>query len=178
MLLEQFKIINVQDNFKLSRTWRWWTHHLESWHPHIPTYTRIYRHMTDILVYGGIWRVHALNATIKFSYFGIIFWCLIMPAFTTHANYMLCWIQNNENTVQNSLGMYLSYTCHELLYTCHSLVYPDMHQLYFESIFPYLWGSLGCLDLIGGTFQTHCMVFRSRNSINHCSDSDLQIMGI
>ena len=54
----------------------------------------------------------------------------------------------NENTVQNRVGMYLSYTCHELLYTCHSLVYPDMQQLYFESIFPYLWGSLGCLDLI------------------------------
>jgi hypothetical protein len=87
-------------------------------------------------------------------------------------------LKSNENTVQNRLGMYLSYTCHELLYTCHSAVYPDMQQLYFESIFPYLWGSLGCLDLIGGTSQTHCMIFRSRNLINHCSDSELRIMGI
>ena len=53
-----------------------------------------------------------------------------------------------------------------------------MHQPDFESIFPYLWGCLGCLDLIGGTSQTHCMVLRSRNLINHCSDSDLRIMGI
>ncbi len=37
--------------------------------------------------------------------------------------------------------MYLSYTCHKLLYTYHSLVYPVIHQLYFESIFPYLWGT-------------------------------------
>jgi hypothetical protein len=87
-------------------------------------------------------------------------------------------VKSNENTVQIRLGMYLSYTCHEMLYTCQSVVYPDMQQLYFESIFPYLLGSLGCLDLIGGTSQTHCMVFQSRNLINHCSDSDLRIMGI
>ncbi len=34
------------------------------------------------------------------------------------------------------------------------------------------------MDLIGGKSQTHCMVFQSRNLINHCSDSDLRIMGI
>ncbi len=56
--------------------------------------------------------------------------------------------------------------------------YPDMQQLYFESSFPYLWESLGCLDLIGGICQTHCMVFRSRNLTNHCSDSYLRIIGI
>ena len=43
-------------------------------------------------------------------------------------------------------------TWHELLYTGHRLVYPVMHQLCFESIIPYLWGSLGCLDLIGAFF--------------------------
>ena len=74
--------------------------------------------------------------------------------------------------------MYIPYTCHELLYTCHSLAYPVKYQPYFESIFPCFWGSLRYLDLIGGTSQTHCMVFRSLNSINHSSDSDLRIMGI
>ena len=74
--------------------------------------------------------------------------------------------------------MYMPSTWHELLYTGHILVYPVMHQPDFESIFSYLFGSLGCLDLIGGTSQTHCMVLRSRNLINHCSDSDLRIMGI
>ncbi len=69
------------------------------------------------------------------------------------------------------------YTCHKLLYT-HSLVYPVMHQLYFESIFPYLWGSLRYLDLIGSTSQIHCMDFRSQNLMNRCPDSDLRIMGI
>jgi hypothetical protein len=69
-------------------------------------------------------------------------------------------------------------TWHEQLYTGHILVYPVMHQPDFESIFPYLLGSLGCLDLIGGTSQTHCMVFRSLNLINFCLDSDLRIMGI
>jgi len=75
-------------------------------------------------------------------------------------------------------NMYIPYTCHELLYTCHSLAYPVKHQPYFESIFPYFWGSLRYLDLIGSTSQTHCMVFRSLNLINHCLDSDLRIMGI
>ena len=70
-------------------------------------------------------------------------------------------------------NMYMPYTCHELLYTCHSLAYPVKHQPYFESIFPYFWGSLRYLDLIGSTSQTHCMVFRSLNLINHCLDSDL-----
>ena len=53
-------------------------------------------------------------------------------------------------------NMYMPSTWHELLYTCHILVYPVMHQPDFESIFSYLFGSLGCLDLIGGTSQTHC----------------------
>ncbi len=61
-----------------------------------------------------------------------------------------------------------------LQYTCHSLVYPVIHQQYFESIFSYLWGSLGCLNLNGCTSQTHCMGFWSRNLINRCSDSDLR----
>ncbi len=57
---------------------------------HIPSYTVIWRY---ILVYRGIWRVHIHDITIHFSYLGIIFRCLNMPAYTTHANYMLCWIQ-------------------------------------------------------------------------------------
>ncbi len=57
-----------------------------------------------------------------------------------------------------------------ILYTGHRLVYPVMHQPYFESIFPYLWGSLGCLDLIGGTPQTHCMVLQSRNMADSRQD--------
>ncbi len=73
--------------------------------------------------------------------------------------------------------MYIPYTCHELLYTCHNLAYPVKHQPYFESIFPYFWGSLRYLDLIGSTSQTHCMVFRSLDLINHCLGSDLRIMG-
>ncbi len=57
---------------------------------HILAYTVIWRYR---VVYEGIWRVHTNNASIKFSYLGIIFWCLNMPAYTTHANYMICWTQ-------------------------------------------------------------------------------------
>ena len=152
---------------------------LPTWYPdisrHIPSYAVIWRYR---VVYQGVWRVHTNNATIQFSYLGILFWCLNMPAYTTHAIYMICWIQRFWKRISEKNNMYMPSTWHELLYTGHILVYPVMHQPDFESIFSYLLGSLGCLDLIGGTSQTHCMVLRSRNLINHCSDSDLRIMGI
>ncbi len=65
-----------------------------------PWYPTIYRHMTSYDViwrymvgYSSIWRVHTHNNTINFSYMGIFFQCLNMPAYTTHANCMSCWIQ-------------------------------------------------------------------------------------
>ncbi len=45
------------------------------------------------LVYASIWRVYTHNTAINFSYLGIIIRCLNMTAYTTHVNYMLCWIQ-------------------------------------------------------------------------------------
>ncbi len=65
---------------------------------HIPSYNAIWLYM---LVYGDIWRVHKHNATINFSYSGIIFRCLNMPAYTTHENYMLCWIQKLKKHSSN-----------------------------------------------------------------------------
>jgi hypothetical protein len=38
---------------------------------HIPSFTVIWRYR---VVYQGIWRVHTNNATIQFSYLGILFW--------------------------------------------------------------------------------------------------------
>jgi hypothetical protein len=57
----------------------------------------------------------------------------------------------DSKVIKTQLRLDLVNTCHMLLYTCHSLVYPDIHQLYFESIISYLWGSFGCLNLHGCT---------------------------
>jgi hypothetical protein len=149
---------------------------LPTWYPdiyrHIPSYDGIEWY---IEVYDGYIRIMPPSRFHTWGYFSDVWIC-------QHTQHMqTTWyagLKCNENTFQKKKKMYMPYTCHELLYTCHSLAYPVKHQPYFESIFPYFWGSLRYLDLIGSTSQTHCMVLRSWNLINHCSDSDLLIMGI